>query len=363
MDNKQSNVAFNEAGQLFKNKKYNEALQILNRLNKTAPGNKEILYPMAQCMYKINRFDDAQKICEFLVKKFDHSGAKQTLKQIQAPPDPMADLGAGNLDMSNLDVGNVAGGSLDMSNLDVGNVAGGNLDMSNLDVGNVGGGMDMSNLDVGNIGGGLGMDNLDVGEIGGGIDLDMGGGSSAFGASTNQNAPAPLQRAGALEENMPIIIWVGLLIIGYIQCFFVVKGFDAQGYIDRIDELAESGAGSLEPLTLFVGPMISISIFMFIYSIFASYFSLKIVSALPNDDFSDDMKDVALYTFFCYLLSYIPFVGGICILILIYKHYELDFVKLILVVILWMFFSFISAILAVIPIFMAFSGVVLPEAS
>ncbi|HIA46874.1 MAG TPA: tetratricopeptide repeat protein [Candidatus Hydrogenedentes bacterium] len=98
MDALQSKAAFDQAEQHFRNNEFDAALQILNQLNRAFPGNKDVLYPMAQCMANSNRPDDARKTCDFLVQRFDHPGAKKLLTQLQSPPNLLADLGLGNLD-------------------------------------------------------------------------------------------------------------------------------------------------------------------------------------------------------------------------------------------------------------------------
>jgi len=277
MDAQQSKAAFNKAGQHFQNQQYNEALQILNQLNKANPGNKDILYPMSQCMVKTDRLESAQKICDFLIEKFDHAGAKKVAGEIQAANDPMA------------------------------------------------------GLDVG----GLGIDNLsgDLGDLSGGLDMDIGGSSKPKTAPP----PLPLQRATALDEAKPIILWVGILIAGLAQYLYLLNGFDGQAMLDTWEQAEEFSMDLVSPLMPLI---LSGMLFSYIYWVFVSYFSLKIFSHLPNDDFMDDMKDAALYTFFCYLLCFVPIVGWIAIPIVIKKHYELEIGQLALVIMVWIGMAF-----------------------
>lgn len=70
-------------------------------------------------------------------------------------------------------------------------------------------------------------------------------------------------------------------------------------------------------------------------SCFVAYFALKILQALPHEDFNDDMKDVALYTLFCVLLTPVFVIGWIVAFIILKRHYDLSFGRTVLLILLW----------------------------
>lgn len=158
--------------------------------------------------------------------------------------------------------------------------------------------------------------------------------------AANANQP-PLQRATAFEESIPYLIWVAIALVAYIQYILVSKGFDVQAFTLDINDAIENQTLSISDFSPIFGLGISSLIYNYIFAIFISYFALKTFSALPNDDFMDDMKDAALYTFFCFLLFFIPVFGWIAIPVIISKHYELEFGKTILVVIVWIVYDLI----------------------
>lgn len=267
MDAEQSRDAFKQAEAHFLKDEYNEALQVLNQLNQAHPGTKNILFPMAQCMARTNRMDDAKKICDFLVEKFDHPGAKQMIPQLQAVPDPMADLG---------------------------------LDALN-------------------------------------IDLDSG--PSAYSANADRK---PLEAAGPLAEAAPYLLWAGLIIAASAQRFFVVRSYGEETALFWETWFAtlagEEGAvtSSFAPVAI---TMISNLVFSYFIECIVSYLALMTFQALLHDDFTEDMKDVALFTFFVTLLMFVPFLGWIAAFVILQRHYEQTFGKMVLLVIVWIVYA------------------------
>jgi hypothetical protein len=74
------------------------------------------------------------------------------------------------------------------------------------------------------------------------------------------------------------------------------------------------------------------------------YATLRVIGALRFEDFGQDMKDVGLYTFFFFLLAFIPILGWIAALVILKRHYELTFGKLVGVIVLYLVFGMITGL-------------------
>ena len=270
MDAAQSKAAFEQAKLHFANDEFQQAYTILNGLNKAFPGDKNVLFPMARCLVKLNQPESAQKACDFLIQKFDHPGAKQLKQEIQNTADDMGDLQVNMLD----------------------------------------------------------------------FDLDA--------KPSRHAAPAPLQRASALSEYMPIIIWVSLFVVGFLVLWFARASTDEEvtQYLEYLSELESKGTEQTSevvfesfPYGAVVKVLIAGVFFTYIMYCFASYLSLLTLGGLPNDDFGEDMKDVALYTLICCLLALIPILGWIACIVILSKHYEMSTGRTILLCMLWFVFA------------------------
>ena len=102
MNAREGSAKFNEAGTLFKQGQFGEALELLDDLDVEFPNTKSILYPKARCLEKLGRLDDAEVICDALVNQFQDPRGETLKAKIQASRDAGAGIGMG-LDLSGLD--------------------------------------------------------------------------------------------------------------------------------------------------------------------------------------------------------------------------------------------------------------------
>ena len=74
---------FAAADELFQSKKYNDALEILNRLNREFPNNRRVMMPRALCLAEIGRYHEAATLCEQILSEQDYPRARRLLKKLQ----------------------------------------------------------------------------------------------------------------------------------------------------------------------------------------------------------------------------------------------------------------------------------------
>lgn len=79
-----ANKRFQRADDLFTEKRYREALALLDELDREFPGRKNILYPRALCLAKVGDFRKAREIAERLVEEFDDPRAERLLERMAA---------------------------------------------------------------------------------------------------------------------------------------------------------------------------------------------------------------------------------------------------------------------------------------
>ena len=68
MDPQQSEAAFQQAGQLFQQGQYEQALNLLGQLNQAHPNSAKILMPAVQCLEKLCRTQEALPLCQQLIQ-------------------------------------------------------------------------------------------------------------------------------------------------------------------------------------------------------------------------------------------------------------------------------------------------------
>ncbi len=74
---------FADADDLFKRKKYNDALAILNRLNREFPDNFRVMMPRALCLAEMGRYHEAATVCEQILSKDEYPRARKLLVRLQ----------------------------------------------------------------------------------------------------------------------------------------------------------------------------------------------------------------------------------------------------------------------------------------
>ncbi|MCC6796718.1 MAG: tetratricopeptide repeat protein [Candidatus Hydrogenedentes bacterium] len=72
---------FNHADQMFREKNFPAALEVLDELDKEFPDTKNVIYPRAMCLARVGRFDEALDLCRQLKVEFaDPRGEKLMTK-------------------------------------------------------------------------------------------------------------------------------------------------------------------------------------------------------------------------------------------------------------------------------------------
>lgn len=114
MDARESKERFKRADTLYREGNYQQALHILSGLNQAFPNTKNVLYPMALCLEKLGRGQDALPLCEQLISQFQDPRAQSLKDRIahQAAPRPADALF--EIDYSGVDDSAIQGDLLDI---------------------------------------------------------------------------------------------------------------------------------------------------------------------------------------------------------------------------------------------------------
>ena len=101
MDAGESRQKFKEADRLFREGRYESALDILRALDHVHANTKNILYPAALCLEKLGRGHEALPLCERLIARFQDPRAVELKARIldaraggEMPATALADLGS-----------------------------------------------------------------------------------------------------------------------------------------------------------------------------------------------------------------------------------------------------------------------------
>ncbi|MDZ4859084.1 MAG: thioredoxin family protein [Candidatus Hydrogenedentes bacterium] len=84
MHTKEARNKFREADQLFREKKFPEALAVLDDLDKEFPDTKNVLYPRAMCLARVGRFEEALELCRQLKVEFGDPRGEKLMGKISA---------------------------------------------------------------------------------------------------------------------------------------------------------------------------------------------------------------------------------------------------------------------------------------
>jgi len=106
MDASEARKKFELADELYRDKRYTEALTVLEKLDAAFPNAKNVMYPRALCLVKLGRPNEAHEICQKLKAIYNDPRADKLMQKIaasgpQAPPaiDPNLFNQPGGLDM------------------------------------------------------------------------------------------------------------------------------------------------------------------------------------------------------------------------------------------------------------------------
>ncbi len=83
MKNREAQGLFKESELLYRERRYDEALEALQRLDKKYPNTRNILYPIAKCLRRLGRFEDAAAICDRLIREFNDERALHMRKNLE----------------------------------------------------------------------------------------------------------------------------------------------------------------------------------------------------------------------------------------------------------------------------------------
>jgi len=303
MSAEQSDQLFQQAGQLFQQGQYEQALNILGQLNQAHPNSAKILMPAVQCMEKLGRTQEALPLCQQLIQ-LQHPQAQEMYQRMSgqaAAPPPVPQQNAGGIP--------------------------GLEGVGGLDLGDMG--------DIGSIGG---LDTMDMGDVGGlgGLDsLDMGGNGGA--------APAPKTEYKVRPEWQPWSIAIGVTVVYLILLYFVNGALQKQsmallaemGQMVPTDPTGQmSDADAQNMMTDFLGSflqngptimllsLVSSALAGFIPGVLGLWCALKVVSKLPVEDWWDDIQHIAVTEGICTLVS-MTVIGFLAIPFILIKRYEL----------------------------------------
>jgi len=99
VDVQEGTTKFKAADAFFKQGNFQEALRLLNELDAAYANNRSILYPKALCLEKLGQWDEADRICDWLIQQSQDPRAQALRTQIQTAKA----AAAGGLDLAGLD--------------------------------------------------------------------------------------------------------------------------------------------------------------------------------------------------------------------------------------------------------------------
>lgn len=83
MTREEAETLFREAEILYRDRRYSEAHDVLRQLDDAYPETRNVLYPLAKCLRRMGRFQEASNICDTLVRKFSDKRAGYMRKQLK----------------------------------------------------------------------------------------------------------------------------------------------------------------------------------------------------------------------------------------------------------------------------------------
>lgn len=82
INRKEAERLFQQADQFYREQRYTESLEILDRLDRIYPNRHRVLFPRARCLAKLGRFDDALAVCQTLVSEHEYDKARPLLDKL-----------------------------------------------------------------------------------------------------------------------------------------------------------------------------------------------------------------------------------------------------------------------------------------
>ncbi|GMV94233.1 MAG: hypothetical protein AMXMBFR82_40110 [Candidatus Hydrogenedentota bacterium] len=84
MDKGQAQSQFQKADDLYRSGRYEEALNVLNRLEAAFPEKKNIMFPRARCLRRLKRPQEAMEVCDRLIELYGDERAAKLKNSIAA---------------------------------------------------------------------------------------------------------------------------------------------------------------------------------------------------------------------------------------------------------------------------------------
>lgn len=82
MERSEAREKFKQADELYKARKYEEALKVLEELDAEFPNLKNVIYPKAMCLARLRRWDEAIDLCKQLKVEFGDTRADPLMQKI-----------------------------------------------------------------------------------------------------------------------------------------------------------------------------------------------------------------------------------------------------------------------------------------
>lgn len=77
---------FEQANQLFQKHHYEEALALLQELNREFPNTEKIMFAATLCLEKMGSIDEAKMLCHSMMRQFDSQRAQELLNHLEVAP-------------------------------------------------------------------------------------------------------------------------------------------------------------------------------------------------------------------------------------------------------------------------------------
>lgn len=260
MDRSEAHYQFRQADTLYRQRYYEEALAMLRKLDRDHPDTRHILYPIARCLSRLERYDEAIELTGRIAEQFDYGPARELHERLRKSTESAPIVNISSLD----------------------------IDLS--------------------------------------APLQFASGTSPPPLPGESSPSASLNWALCLG----LIVMLAILVVG--RKTIMVEFWDWYAVASE----QSNSLQSVPPIGSMMAVLFEIMVLGCAAGCAGAYCGLGAVQALPYTTFDDNLKDISLYVFFGLLLSFIPVLGWIAILVMLYKHYELSFGRLFVVCFVYM---------------------------
>ena len=306
MDAQEGQHQFHQADALFRAGDYEQALEKLQQLARVYPDQPRLLYPMALCLAKLGRSDDALQICDVLLRDHGYEKARglkhsllETVRVPGGPPQPPPS--PHNAPTERLDAS-----------------AGSNVPPPAPPAGNAGTGIDPGLL-------------------------------AALDNPPPAPPPLPADAGSELEDwNVYLITTAVCVVIGVVIMLGALAASDGEVTVEVLaGNLLGVGAATLVGLPI---------------TIVGLYLGLMLVGALPSDDFKTNLADLSIFGVLTGInAGMLSLIGFIVNLFLTSRRYQLSCGQLFLVFLVQVGVGFALFLLLFLTVGAAFFALFFPE--